>query len=94
MFRRRLLTINEKFRIFVEDLLHGNTINTLDTYLLYKNILFVTKFAHSPSLEDYQFLPEVSLSDPLSLLLLLQCSQGFIHHYGHGLQKLLDIKRY
>ena len=85
MFARKLLQINDKFWIFVEDRLHGYMINTLDTYLLGKNILFVTKVAHSPSLEDYQFLPEVSLSDPLSLLLLLQCSQGFIHHYGHGL---------
>ena len=89
-----MLQVNDRFEIFVEDRLHGNIIYTLDTYLLGKNSLFVTKFAHSPSLEDYQFLPEVSLSDPLSLLLLLQCSQGFIHHYGHGLQKLLDIKRY
>ena len=85
MFARKLLQINDKFWIFVEDRLHGYMINTLDTYLLDENILFVTKFAHSPSLEDYQFLPKVSLSDPLSLLLLLQCSQGFIHHYGHGL---------
>ena len=80
MFRKRLLQINDKLEIFVEGRLHGNMINTLDTYLLGKNILFVTKVAHSPSLEDYQFLPEVSLSDPLSLLLLLQCLQGFIHH--------------
>ena len=85
MFRRRLLQINDKFGIFVEDRLLGNVINTPDTYLQDQNILFVTKFAHSPSLEDYQFLPEVSLSDPLSLLLLLQCSQGFIHHYGNVL---------
>ena len=80
MFSRRLLQINDKFGIFVEGRLHGNMINTLDTYLLDENILFVTKFAHSPSLEDYQFLPEVSLSDPLSLLLLLQWNQGFVQN--------------
>ena len=57
MFERRLLQINDKFRIFVEGSLHGNMMNTLDIYLLGNNSLFVTNFAHSPSLEGYQFLP-------------------------------------
>ena len=57
MFERRLLQMNDKFRIFVEGGLHGNMMNTLDIYLLGNNSLFVTNFAHSPSLEGYQFLP-------------------------------------